>query len=38
MKHKIPKWDELIKEIEKASKSPDFVKAAKHFVRVTSNS
>lgn len=31
-------WDKLIKEIEDASKDPEFVKAAKHFVKITSNS
>lgn len=38
MKHKTSDWSKLIKEIEKASKDPDFVEAAKHFVSVTSNS
>ncbi len=37
MERKKPSWGKLIKKIEVASKDADFVRAAKHFVRVTSN-
>lgn len=37
MKRKTPDWNKLIKEIEKASKDPEFVKAVREFINITSH-